>query len=97
LLLDDDTIRKWRDLFVEEGIEGLARFEAGSSACQLNGEQQGKLTAWVSAALPRSTRQIGAWIEKELGSFIADATLDFFASVTDNFRVINPKDFWVLT
>jgi transposase len=67
LLLDDDTIRKWRDLFVAEGIEGLARFEAGCSACQLNGEQQEKLTAWVGAALPRSTRQIGAWIEKEFG------------------------------
>jgi hypothetical protein len=29
--LDDDTIRKWRDLFVEEGIEGLAGFEAGAA------------------------------------------------------------------
>jgi hypothetical protein len=25
------------------------------------------LKAWVGAALPRSTRQIGAWIEKEFG------------------------------
>ena len=33
----------------------------------MSGEQQGKLKAWVAAALPRTTRQIGAWIEKEFG------------------------------
>ena len=67
LFLDDDTIRKWHGLFVEEGLEGLTRFDAGGSACQLNGEQQDKLKAWVGAVLPRTTRQIGAWIEKEFG------------------------------
>jgi transposase len=67
LLLDDDTIRGWHGLFVAEGLEGLARFEAGGSACQVSGEQQEKLKAWVAAALPRTTRQIGAWIEKEFG------------------------------
>ena len=67
LLLDDDTIRGWHGLFIEDGLEGLTRFEAGGSACQMNGEQQEKLKAWVAAALPRSTRQIGAWIEKEFG------------------------------
>jgi transposase len=67
LLLDDDTIRQWHRLFIEDGIEGLTRFEAGGSACQMSGEQQEKLKAWVAVALPRSTRQIGAWIEKEFG------------------------------
>ena len=42
-------------------------FEAGGSACQVSDEQQEKLKAWVAAALPRTTRQIGAWIEKEFG------------------------------
>ena len=65
LLLDDDTVRQWYGLFLEGGLEGLTRFEAGGSACQLNDGQQEKLKAWVTAALPRSTRQIGAWIEKE--------------------------------
>jgi transposase len=65
LLLDDDTIRRWHSLFIEDGLEGLTRFEAGGSACQMSGEQQEKLKAWVAATLPRSTRQIGAWIEKE--------------------------------
>jgi hypothetical protein len=63
LFLDDDTIRQWHGLFIEDGFEGLTRFEAGGSACQLSGEQQEKLKAWVAAALPRTTRQIGAWIE----------------------------------
>jgi len=67
LLLDDDTIRRWHGLFIEDGLEGLTRFEAGGSVCQMNGEQQENLKAWVAAALPRTTRQIGAWIEKEFG------------------------------
>jgi transposase len=97
LLFDDDTIRGWRKLFEQRGIEGITSFDVGGSASYLSVKQEDDLKARVGAALPRSTRQIGAWIEKEFGSFIADATLDFFASVTDNFRVINPKDFWVLT
>jgi transposase len=67
LFVDDDTIRAWHDLFAEDGFDGLARFEAGGSACQLSGAQQEKLKAWVTAALPRSTRWIGAWIEAEFG------------------------------
>jgi transposase len=67
LFLDDDTVRKWRDAFVDEGLEGLTRFEAGGSACQLSGEQQEKLKAWITATLPHSTRPVGAWIEKEFG------------------------------
>jgi transposase len=64
LLLDDDTIRTWHNLFVSVGIEGLARFETGGSACQMNDAQLEEIKAWVTATLPRSTRQIGAFIEK---------------------------------
>ena len=64
-MLDDDTIRKWHGLFVEDGLEGLRRFETGGSECRMSGEQQEKLKAWVTGVLPRSTRQIGAWIERE--------------------------------
>ena len=67
LLLDDDTIRTWYRLYEEDGIEGLTNFGYEGSACQVSGEQQEKLKAWVAAALPRTTRQIGAWIEKEFG------------------------------
>jgi transposase len=67
LLLDDGTIRAWHKMFTEGGLEGLARFEPGGSACQISGEQQDKLKAWVASTLPRSTREIGAWIEREFG------------------------------
>jgi transposase len=67
LLLDDDTIRTWLNLFVADGIEGLTRFETGGSACQMSDPQLEELKAWVTATLPRSTRQIGAFIEKQFG------------------------------
>ena len=67
LLIDDATVRAWHKLFTEGGVEGLACFDSGGSACQFNGEQQERLTAWVGATFPRSTREIGAWIEREFG------------------------------
>ena len=67
LLLDDDSVRAWYRLYQEEGIEGLASFGYEGGACRLSGEQQQKLKAWVSTTLPRSTREIGAWIEHEFG------------------------------
>jgi transposase len=67
LFVDDDTIRKWHGMFLQDGFDGLLRFEAGGSACRLSGEQQDKLKTWVSASLPSSTRRIGAWIEAEFG------------------------------
>ena len=67
LLLDDDTIRTWYRLYEEDGIEGLTNFSCEGSACLLSGEQQEKLKSWVATALPRSTRQVGAYIESEFG------------------------------
>ena len=67
LLLDDDTIRTWLGLYQESGIEGLAGFGHEGSSCRLTHAQQGQLSSWITATLPRSTRQVGAWIEQELG------------------------------
>ena len=67
LLLDDDTVRTWYGLYQEDGIEGLASFGYEGSACRLSEEQQAKLKAWITETLPRTTREIGAWIEKECG------------------------------
>src|SRR3977135_849118 len=64
LLLDDDTIRSWRKLFEQRGIEGITSFVGGGGSHQ-SVKQEDDLKAWVSAALPRSTCQIGAWIETE--------------------------------
>jgi transposase len=67
LLIDDDTIRTWHRLFEEDGVDGLAGFNYGGRACQLTLEQQATLKAWVGETLPRTTREVGAWIEQEFG------------------------------
>ena len=66
-LLDDDTIRGWRKLFEQRGLEGLTSFDMGGSAGFLSAAQEDDLKAWVAATLPRSTRQVGAWIEQKFG------------------------------
>lgn len=67
LLLDDDTIRTWRDLFEKDGIGGLAGFHFGGRQAFLSTQQEARLKAWVSAQLPRTTREVGAWIEQHCG------------------------------
>src|ERR1700688_1112033 len=67
LYLDDDTIRSWHRLYQEDGIEGLASFGYEGSTCQLTAEQRDRLTAWITEALPRTSREIGAWIAREYG------------------------------
>lgn len=67
LLMDDDTIRTWHRLFLEDGVDGLAGFHYGGRASPLTMEQQEKLKLWVGDALPRTTREVGAWITQEFG------------------------------
>jgi len=67
LYLDDDTVRSWRKTYDEGGLAGLERFEAGCSASHLSKAQEEAVEAWIAATLPRSTRQVGAYIEKEFG------------------------------
>lgn len=67
LLLNDDTIRGWHKLFEQRGIEGLTSFEVGGSASFLSAAQEEALKAFVGTTLPRSTRQVGAFIEQEFG------------------------------
>jgi transposase len=67
LLFDDDTIRGWYELFEQDGVEGLTRFEMGGSSGKMSAEQCDALKAWVGTSLPRSTRAVGAWIAKEFG------------------------------
>ena len=65
LLLDDDTIRTWYRLYEEDGLEGIIDFGYEGGACRLSLEQKEKLKLWITQTLPRTTRQIGAWIEQE--------------------------------
>jgi transposase len=67
LLLNDDTIRGWFKLFEQRGIEGLTSFDMGGSASFLSAAQEDALKVFVSATLPRSTRQVGCWIAQEFG------------------------------
>jgi len=67
LFVDDDTIRQWHSLFAEDGFDGLLHFASGGSVCQLSADQQLGLTTWMRQALPRSTREVGAWIEAQFG------------------------------
>jgi transposase len=65
LYYDDDTIRDWYEAWETDGIQGLRKFGYKGSACELTAEHQDKLKKWVTEKLPRSTSQIGAWIEQE--------------------------------
>ncbi len=67
LFFDDDTIRGWCEVFEQGGVEGLTSFDMGGSSSKMSAEQAERLKAWVTATLPRSTRQVGAWIAKEFG------------------------------
>ena len=67
LYLDDDTVRSWRKLYGERGIAGLEQFDAGGSSSYLSAEQEEALKAYVARALPRTTREIGAFIAREFG------------------------------
>jgi transposase len=67
LFLDGDTIREWHKLYQDDGIEGLATFNHEGGSCRLTAEQQEQLKAWIAETLPRSTRQVGAWIANEFG------------------------------
>jgi transposase len=66
-LLNDDTIRGWHKLFEQRGIEGLTSFDMGGSAGFLSTAQEDALKNIVSTTLPRSTREVGAFIEREFG------------------------------
>jgi transposase len=68
LLLDDDTVRIWHRLYEAEGIEGLAGFGYEGSACRLSDAQPDKLKVWITETMPRTTREVGAWIETECGA-----------------------------
>lgn len=67
LYLDDDTVRDWRKTYDEAGLEGLRRFEAGGSASHLSQAQEEELVVYVSQALPRSTREVGVFIQQVFG------------------------------
>lgn len=67
LLIDDDTVRSWRQLFDTHGLTGLSGFNFAGRQPFLSPEQEATLKAHVTATLPRSTRAVGAFIEQTFG------------------------------
>ncbi|MGC2221238.1 MAG: winged helix-turn-helix domain-containing protein [Methylocella sp.] len=67
LLLNDAPVRGWRQLFEQRAIVGITSFDVGGWASYLSVTQEDDMKAWVGAALPPSTRQIGAFIGREFG------------------------------
>ena len=67
LLIDDDTVRQWRLIFETDGVEGLAGFHFGGRQAFLSGDQEAELAVWVTATLPRTTREVGSFIEQHFG------------------------------
>jgi transposase len=67
LLLNDAPVRGWRKLFEQRAIVGITSFDVGGWASYLSVTQEDDMKAWVGAALPPSTRQIGAFIGREFG------------------------------
>lgn len=67
LMIDDDTVRTWFKLYERDGIDGLMELPWMGRSCRLSAEQQQDLTAWADEVSPRSTREIGAWIEQNCG------------------------------
>jgi hypothetical protein len=57
----------WHKLFEQRG-EGLTTFDVGGSAgFSSSAQEEDALKAFVSVTLPRSTRQVGAFIERGFG------------------------------
>ncbi|HET7413540.1 MAG TPA: IS630 family transposase [Pararhizobium sp.] len=67
LLIDDDTVRSWHELYAEHGITGLVVFHHRGSQSHLTSAQEAALFEWVRTSLPRNTRTIGAWIARTHG------------------------------
>lgn len=67
LLVDDDTVRSWHQMYQEGGLAGLARLGYVGSECRLNEAQLAELKAWITETLPRTSREVGAWILAKFG------------------------------
>jgi transposase len=61
------TICNWHKLFEQRGIDSLISFDVGGNASFLSAVQEEALTAFVATTLPRSTREVGAFIAQEFG------------------------------
>jgi transposase len=66
LLLDDDTVRTWHQRYMQDGVDSLV-FGHKGGFCRLSTVQFEQLSAWAADTLPRTTRQVGAYILAQFG------------------------------
>ena len=57
LFLDDDTIRRWHGMFLQDGFDGLLHFDVGGSG---DGGSRGKLFA-RQGVLGKKKRKLFPW------------------------------------
>ena len=67
LLLDDDTIRRYRDMYLNQGTESLLSDHNKGTTGFLNSEQIEKLDSHLGKNVYRDSKGIVVWIEKEFG------------------------------
>jgi len=67
LFVDEDTVRRWGKCYLRGGLAELTSFDVGGSASHLTPTQEDAVRTYLAQRLPRTTRQIGAFIEKEFG------------------------------
>ena len=67
LLLDDDTIRRYRDMYLNQGVESLLNDRNKGTTGLLKSEQIKKLDSHLSENVYRDSKGIVVWIEKEFG------------------------------
>jgi transposase len=75
LLIDDDTVRVWHDLYAGHGITGLVVFDHKGSQSHLTSVAEASVFDFVRNTLPHATRTIGAWIAKTHGMEYSHAGL----------------------
>jgi hypothetical protein len=83
LFLDYGTIRAWYRPYQEDGFDELVSFGYDGSACETPEDQ---LKAWITETLPRTTGEVGAWVEKEFGASPMTAGLGWSRCCTGQTR-----------
>ena len=64
LLIDEDTVRKWKDLFVKNGEKDFFSDERGGRQGHLNKIQIKKLTKWVDETVPSTIKHVIYFINR---------------------------------
>lgn len=67
LLLDDDTIRKYRNIYLNQGAESLFNDNNNGTKAFLSSEQLDALEKHITENVYADSKGIVAWIEKEFG------------------------------